>query len=131
MRVDVVGAVLGIVLDHEDEGVLGEGAARHGLDDQTQGVVVVGEFGLDRVHAVNGPLEGTGVIMADAHQHQRRGLAGGDESLEFAVPFLEPPVVGKRLVETAEIRVGVGHEGRLGGPEHLAAALPWLAVQRN
>ena len=131
MGVDVVGAILSVVLDHEDKRVLGEGAARHGLDDEAHGIVVVGKLGLDRVHPVYRPLEGTGVVMADAHQHQRRCLAGGDEGLEFAVPFLEPPVVGKRLVETAEIRIGVGHQSRLGGPEHLAAALPWLAVQRN
>ena len=65
--VDVVGAVLGVVLDDEDRR-LGPGlAVRDRLDEPAQGQVVAGDAGLGRERAGRGA---GGVVLAQAHDDE-------------------------------------------------------------
>jgi len=45
MSVDVIGAVLGVVFDDEDGGIVPVGAVGDGVDDAAEGEVVVGDAG--------------------------------------------------------------------------------------
>ena len=65
--VDVVGAVLGVVLDDEDRRLGPELAVRDGLDQPAQGQVVAGHAGLRREGAGPGPR---GVVLAQAHDDE-------------------------------------------------------------
>src|SRR4051812_17039089 len=63
----MVGAVLGVVLDDEDRGVLPEARVRDGLDDLADGQVVAGDTGRWRVDT---RAQAVGVIFRQRHHHK-------------------------------------------------------------
>src|SRR5208283_4182540 len=67
---DVVGAILGIVFDHEDERVVGVGAVGDDIRRQSYCIVVVGNLNFRRVHAKTGGAEVAEVIVIVAQQSQ-------------------------------------------------------------
>ena len=62
----MVGAVLRIVLDDEDQRRVRGLAARDPLDDQAQGIIIVGHLRLDCVHAVDRFVEVAEMVVAEA-----------------------------------------------------------------
>ena len=69
VRIHVVGAVLRVVLQHEDGGARPEAALRNRLHQHPQRVVVIGGHGEGGELAC---LRAVGVIVAQPHEHQPR-----------------------------------------------------------
>ena len=78
MAIDVIGPGLGIILDHEDRGVLPNRRMADRFDDLADRVVVVGDVGTRRMGGRRG---GRRMIVPHAEEHQRRhGAPSGDLS---------------------------------------------------
>ena len=106
VRVHVVSAVLGIVLDDKNQGVFGIFAVRDLLHDQSDGIIVIRHHGFYGVHAVFSLIKVSKMIMRQAQQLQVRQVIVLYELIELALPLLETPVIGKAHIEAAEVRIG-------------------------
>ena len=117
VRVDVVGAVLGVVLDDEDQGVVGIRALGDRLDQASDGVIVVSDLNLRCVDSVDGGAEVAGVVVHQTHQAEVGQIAAADVAVELALPLLLAVEVRVVVVETAEVdvrqrrQVGIGRIG--------------------
>ena len=72
MRIDVIGAVLGVVLDHEDCSLLPQRAVADSLDQLAHRQVIGGDAGLRRKRPGLGAV---GVVFAEAHDDEARHRA--------------------------------------------------------
>src|ERR1035437_10586989 len=95
MGIDVIGAVLRVVLDHEDGSVVPVRTMGDGIDHTAKRQVVIGYRGLRR------RLAGTrtaGVVVGPVEQRELRKLLGGSlrfpELAEFAEEFVGAELVG-------------------------------------
>ncbi len=107
MGVDVVAAVLGVVFEDEDGGVVPVGAVRDGVDHSAQGQIVVGDRGLG-ARAIRS--RAAGVIVGEIEQHE-----GGELELRILVQltgvnvggeFVEE-LVGTELVGVVGVEIGI------------------------
>ena len=103
---DVVGAILGIVFNHEDERVVGVGAVGDLIDRQSYRVVVVGNLKFRRVHTETGGAEVAEVVMIIAQQSQTGHVVVLNLLVEFPRPFLVAEEIGEALVEGTETEIG-------------------------
>ena len=93
----MVGAVLSIVFDDEDGGVVPVRAVGDGVNDTTHGQVIVCNAGLGRGRA---GLGSSGVVVRKPNQTEGgqrfafAGLTGGDEVGEFAQEFVGAELIG-------------------------------------
>src|SRR5258708_7473716 len=107
MGVDVVAAVLGVVFQDEDGGVVPVGAVRDSVDYAAQGQIVVGDRGLG-ARAIRS--RAAGVIVGKIEQHEGGELelgvffrfAGVNVGREFVEEF-----VGAELVGIVGIEIGI------------------------
>src|SRR5229473_1552910 len=107
MGVDVVAAVLGVVFEDEDGGVIPVGAVRDGVDYAAQGQIVVGDRGLG-ARAIRS--RAAGVIVGEIEQHECGELelgvffrfAGVNVGGEFVEEF-----VGAKLVGIVGVEIGI------------------------
>ena len=106
----MVRAVLRVVLDDEDQRRIRSLAARDPLDDQPEGIIVVGHLRLDRVHAVDRFVEVAEMVVSEAQQSQLRKRSGSLLLIIFALPFEHSPIIGELLVEAAEIGIAAARE---------------------
>ena len=113
VRVDVVGAVLRVILGHDDQGAVGVGAVRHRRDETADREVIVGLLRIGRVHPGERRAEAAGVIMAQADGFKAWEVFVGDVLHELAVPLVHVPLVRIGHVEAAEVDVGQGRQGRV------------------
>ena len=127
----MVGTVLGIILDDDDQRVLAGGRLGDDLGDTANRIVVVGDLPVGRIYAVDRLGEVAEMVVGEAKQGQSRRRPGSNTRQPVALPLLEPPVIGEALVETAEIRVGNGGETRVGGPHHLKLLCRRIALARD
>ena len=104
--VHVIGAILRVILDHENESVVLIRAARDLFDHQRQGVVVGGHLRVNGVDAIDRFREISKVIAAQTHKFKRGQIAVAHVIVKFVLPFLEPPVIRNTLVEAAIVRIG-------------------------
>ena len=123
----MIGTVLRVVFDHEDERRSRCFTVGDGLDDLADGIVVVGHFRLDGVHPVDRGVEITKMVMAQSQQGER-----GHRSLElligiFPLPFENAPIVGQTLIEPAKIGVAATGEKTIAGSVNAGMRLPRLA----
>ena len=114
MRIDVIAAILRVVLNYKDQGVVGVRAVGDLLDQQAYRIVVVGHLQVRSIHAVNRGSVVSGVIVHEANQGQRgrilysasRVVGIGVSGVEVPRPLGVAPIIRKRIVETAEERIG-------------------------
>src|ERR1035441_1274096 len=131
VRIDVVAAILRVVFDDEDQSVAGVLAVGDLLNQQAHRIVVVGLLILRNSHVVNGGIEVPGVIVHEAHQTQRGQAAASEVCIELQLPLLKAVIIRKRVVESAEIRIGIRGEGSTRWVSHNRAGCVRVAVQRN
>ena len=129
-RIDMVGTVLGIVLDDEHQRRAGDAAVGDRLDDHAERVIIVGHFRFDRAHPVDRLLEVAEVIVAEAQQRQGRDLAGRIGGVELAPPFQHAPIIGEFLIEAAEIGIAALRQQPVPGRVDARARLPRFADHR-
>jgi hypothetical protein len=120
-----------IELQHEDQRVLGVGAAGHLLRDQSHRIVVVGLLGLGRVDAIDRRIEVAHVVVHHAHQLQLRQVVARHELVELARPLLHPVKIRKYVVEAAEVGVGDADQIRVGGHRHRYVSAERVAYRWN
>src|SRR5439155_20590363 len=106
LRVHVVGAILGVVFGDENDRVVLVAAPRHLLRDKANSVVVVSDFGFDRVDAAKPLGKRAEMVVRQAKEGQRWQISAALEFVEFAGPPLIEKEIGLALVETMEIGVG-------------------------
>src|SRR5579871_4045589 len=107
MRIDVVGAVLGVVFEHEDGGIVPVRTVEDGIDNAAQGEVVVGDVGRRP-----GPVGAStaSVVVGQIEQDEAGhfelgafiGLAGANVGGKFVEEF-----VGAKLVGIVGVEVGI------------------------
>ncbi len=118
VRVDMVGAVLGVVFQDENGGLRPELRLRDRLHQQPERVVVVGDGGLRSDLA---GADARGVIVAEPHRHEARHLAAALEFRQIAQEHLHAFDVGVVHVEAAELHVGVLRQRRVAHGGDLAS----------
>lgn len=96
MRVHVVGAVLRVVFEDEDRGVVPIGTVRDGVDDAADGKIVVGNGSCGTRLAL---CATGGVIVGKAQENELRqrvfaGLASGEEAVELVEEFIDTELIG-------------------------------------
>src|SRR5437588_11951493 len=69
----MIRTILGIVLGDEDRGVLPELGVRYGVDQQAEGVIVIGDIGPGHRSAWKSP---SSVVVRQPHQLDRRECTG-------------------------------------------------------
>ena len=85
VRVDVIGAVLGIVLGEEDRGVFPDWGMRDSFDELAYGLVIVCDVGLRG----RGPNLGRlGVVVAETNELDRRYAALSYQFIEVGLPLV-------------------------------------------
>ena len=99
MRIHVVGAVLGVVLEHEHHRVAPEGRSRERFDHATEGEIVVGHVRARRRRA---RARSRRVVVRQTHDLERGHVAALDERIQ-----LVDPDVDSRLVQDREIESGI------------------------
>ena len=109
MRVDVVGAVLGIVLSEEDRGVLPDGGMGYGLDELADGLIVVCDVGLG---SRDPDFGGLGVVVTETNQLDRRYASLSELFIEVGLPLVNtrfwPAAFGHRREGPSRIRAVQG-----------------------
>ena len=126
VRIDVVAAILRVVFNRKDQRVVGVGAVGNLLNQQADRIVVIGYLQVRSIHAVNRHRVVSSVIVHEANQGQRRqipyaapGVMGiGVAGVEVPGPLLVTPIIRKRVVETAEERIGEWGEFDIRGVGH-------------
>ena len=108
VAVDVVGAVLGVVLDNEDRHFVPEFALAEGFDDEAEGVVVVGHI-RQRGDLAGG--ESAGVIVTEANHGEVGELAFGFHTSEVGKEYFRAIDVRVVHVEAPVVAVGVRNQG--------------------
>jgi hypothetical protein len=93
MGIDVIRAILAIVFDDEDQGVIRIGAVCHRLDHFADGRVIVGLQSLRCIHSAMGRAEAAHVVVGDSHDRQAGQLAVLDVQVEFPFPLVVAPKV--------------------------------------
>ena len=91
MSIDVVGAVLRVIFDHKNGGVVPVGAVRDGIDDASESEVVVGDGGIRRgLAGARAPR----VIVGEIEECELRELVfrsfSRDESAILTQEFVSP-----------------------------------------
>src|SRR5208282_1497087 len=99
---DVIGAILGIVFNHEDERVAGVGAVGDLIGRQSYRVVVVGHLKFRRVHTETSGAEVAEVVMIISQQGQSWECIVLSLLVEFPRPFRVAEEVGVALIERPE-----------------------------
>ena len=61
----MVGTVLSVILDDEDQGRIGRLSSGDALDHQAQRIIIVGHLRLDRIHPVDGLVEIPEMIVGE------------------------------------------------------------------
>src|ERR1019366_1089578 len=102
MSVNVVGAVLRIVFDDEDGGVVPVGTVGDGVDDAADRQIVVGDRGLRRGLA---GTRASSVIVGQIEKRELRKFFGGSFGFHELVELAEE-FVGAELVGIVGIEVG-------------------------
>ena len=102
-------------------------------------VVVIGYHQFRSIHAVNrgrrrasssgNPV--AGVIVHEANQAQRRQAAAGVIRVELSLPFRVTIEIRKRVVESAEVRIGIWGQGNIGWISYHCPGCVRIARQRN
>ena len=64
----MVGPVLGVVLNDEDQGRIGRFSTGNAFNDQPERKIVVGHLSLDGVHSVDGLVELTEMVVGETKQ---------------------------------------------------------------
>src|SRR5581483_11623656 len=117
VRIDVVGAVLSVVFENQNSGVVPIGAVRNGLDDTAYGEIVIGDRGRRGRQALAEPGS---MVVGKAQLDELRhgviaGLAGGEESLEFVEKFIHAKLIGigdfKVRIKRVEVAAKLGRSG--------------------
>lgn len=121
VRVDVVGAGLGVVLDHEDRGGGPVRAGGHGLHEPAHRQVVVGDHGLGGGRPGLGAL---GVVAGQPDELHRRQGPGGLVLGELPLPLPDPGLVGGVEGVAGIGEVGAGRQLRRGGRHRSQAEAP-------
>src|ERR1017187_1949968 len=116
---DVVGAILRIVFNHEDERVVGVGAVGDLVDRQSYRVVVVGNLKLRRVHTETRAAEAAEMVMIVSQESQIGHETGLDLLVEFPRPFRVAEEIGEALVEGTEAEIGAAEQFFLRRPRNL------------
>ncbi len=116
---DVVGAILGIVFDDEDESVVGIGAVCDLIHRLSYRVVVVGNLKFGRVHAEAGGAEVAEMVMIVAQENQVGEFVGLNLLVEFALPLFVAEEIGVALIEGPEAGIGEFEQFLLRRPLHL------------
>ena len=95
MRIDVIGAVLRVVFDDEDGGVVPVRAVGDGIDHAAERQIVVGDRGLRRGLA---GTRASGVVVGQIEQRELRKFFGGSlrfhKLVELAQEFVGAELVG-------------------------------------
>ena len=95
MGVDVIGAVLRVVFDHEDGSVVPVRAVGDGIDNAAEREVVIGDRGLRRGLA---RTRASGVVVGKVEQRELRKLFGASlrfhKLVELAQEFVGAELVG-------------------------------------
>src|ERR1039458_4884573 len=115
-------AILRVVFNHKDQSVVRVPAVGDLLNQQAHRIVVVGYHQLRSIHAVNRDVEVSGVIVHEANQGQLSqplrdygpayyGPGQPFAGIEVSRPLRVTPEIRKRVVETAEVEIGVRGEG--------------------
>src|SRR5450755_2454527 len=102
MRVDMVGAILRIVFNHEDGGVLPIGAVRNGIDNASDREIVIGYRSLWR------GLSGTrasGMVIRKIEQCELREFFGAPLCFHKLVK-LPQKFIGAKLIGIIGIEIG-------------------------
>ena len=107
VAIDVIDAVLGVVLDHEDRGALPEAAVGDLVDHPADGEVVVGHLG-NRVRdrGAVGYTGGPGVVRHQPHEREVGHLPGLHLLLEHREPLVDAVLIRDRELEVREARIG-------------------------
>src|SRR5215469_783025 len=106
MGVDVVGSVLRIVLDGEDECRFRVRAVRYLVDDEPDRVIVVSYLQFRRVDAEYRLREHPGVVVHQPEQGEIGQLVVLDERIEFTRPLDIAEEIRKLVVKAPEVRIG-------------------------
>src|SRR5262249_51535705 len=80
------------------------------LDEQTDGVVIVGHLQTRRVDAVQGRPKASEVVMRESDERKVRQVPIRDELVELSLPLLEQKEIGIILIEAAEVEIRVVHQ---------------------
>jgi len=131
VRIDVIGAVLGIIFDDEDQGVVFIGTVRNFLREQTDGIVVVGHLQAWRVNSVQSGAEATEMIMRESHEGKTRQVLIRDKLIGLTLPFLKQKEISVVLIETAEIQVRIVQQRFLCWDSLLHFLFKWRSGNRN
>ena len=130
--IDVVAAILRVVFDDKDESVaFVERAVRDLLHQQADRIVVIGLIPIRSIDQVNRGPEVSSVVVHEADQAQIGKSTRGVIGIEVPLPLFVTVVVGKRGVETAEVGIGKGREGYVGGGGHDEVAGEGVVGQGN
>ena len=105
-------AILGIILDHKNEGAVFVTAVGDFLSQQSDRVVIVRDLKFGRVDAQDCGSEIASVIVHEANEREIRQAALGIFRIKFAFPFFKAVVVGKRVVEAPKINICVRRKYR-------------------
>ena len=107
--IDVVGAVLGVVFEDEDGGVVPVRAMRNGIGDAADGEIIIGNGSGGTGLAF---LAAGGVVIRQAKKDELRhgvfaGFAGRDKAVEFVQEFVGAELIGVGNFEIREERIEV------------------------
>src|SRR5208282_2864398 len=120
MGIDVIGAILRVVLDDEDGGVVPVGTVGEGIDYAAYRQIVVGDRGLRRGLA---GTRASGVVVGQVEERELRKFFGASlgfhELGEFAEEFVGAELVGIVGVEVGKLRIVVIAQSGFGGPRAL------------
>ncbi len=120
MGIDVIGAVLGVVFENEDGGVVPIRAVGDGVDDPTEGEVVIGDrgggAGVERTSAA-------GVIVGEIEEDEGGelqigtfvGQTGAIIGAKFVKELVDPELIGIVGVEIRIERIEVVAQDGFGG----------------
>src|SRR5258706_13928810 len=103
---DVVGSVLGIIFDDEDERIGRVGTVSNLVDQQSGRVVIVGHLQLGRIYSINRRAEAAEMVVGEANHREGWESIRFDLLLEFTRPLFVAKEVGECVVVPAEAKIG-------------------------
>src|SRR6266436_5657918 len=120
MRVDMIGAVLRVVFDDEDGGVVPVGTMRNGVDYAAEREIVIRDRGLRSWLA---RTRASGVVVGQVEQRELRKFFGRSlrfhKLIEFAKEFVSAELVRIVGIEVGELWIIVFAESGFGGAHAL------------
>src|SRR5216684_4664302 len=106
MGIDVIGAVLRVVFEDEDGGIVPVGTMRNGIDDPAEREIVIGDR---RLRSWLAGTRASGVVIGQVEQRELRKFFGGSlrfhKFIELAEKFVGAELVGIVGIEVWELRI--------------------------